>query len=223
MTDTASRNVAARGRFITVEGIEGVGKTTSLEFIRAHLAAAGHDVLVTREPGGTPTAERLRAVLLESAEPIGAQAELLLMFAARSLHVDNLIRPAVEAGQWVLCDRFTDATRAYQGAGRGLDAAWIERLADAVHAGLEPDLTLWLDAPVEVALRRAAQRRSGEADRFEREREPFFERVREGYRELAMRWPDRVRRVDAAASVEDVQHAIARILDEALPKKEKGY
>ncbi len=221
MTDTGPRGTPARGRFITVEGIEGVGKTTSLEFIRAHLAAAGHDVLVTREPGGTPTAERLREVLLESAEPIGPQAELLLMFAARSLHVDNVIRPAVEAGRWVLCDRFTDATRAYQGAGRGLDVAWIERLADAVHAGLDPDLTLWLDAPVEIALRRADQRRSGEADRFERERETFFERVREGYRELAMRWPDRVRRVDAAVPVEDVRRAIAVILDEALPGKYK--
>lgn len=221
MSESAPARGGRRGRFVTVEGIEGVGKTTSLAFIRDHLVAAGHEVMVTREPGGTPTAERLREVLLDAAEPIGPQAELLLMFAARALHVDNLIRPALDAGRWVLCDRFTDATRAYQGAGRGLDDAWIEQLAAAVHADLEPDLTLWLDAPVNVALARAAARRSGAADRFEREREVFFTRVREGYATLAQRWPRRICRIDAALPVPEVQAQLARALVEAPGLAEK--
>ncbi|HEX7061475.1 MAG TPA: dTMP kinase [Woeseiaceae bacterium] len=194
-------------RFVTVEGGEGVGKSTNLEFVRCLIEGRGFEVVVTREPGGTPAAERIRELLLahgeETMPPI---AELLLFFAARSLHVANVIRPALARGAWVVCDRFTDTTRAYQGSGRGLDAELIERLAAHVHPGLEPDLTLLLDAPAEIGGARALRR--GTADRMEQEQREFHARVREGYLALAARWPERIVVIDAARPITDVQTAI---------------
>lgn len=194
-------------RFVTVEGGEGVGKSTNLEFVRCLIEGRGFEVVVTREPGGTPAAERIRELLLahgeETMPPI---AELLLFFAARSLHVANVIRPALARGAWVVCDRFTDTTRAYQGSGRGLDAELIERLAAHVHPGLEPDLTLLLDAPAEIGGARALRR--GKADRMEQEQREFHARVREGYLALAARWPERIVVIDAARPITDVQTAI---------------
>lgn len=201
--------MSARGRFITLEGIEGAGKSTVTAALARELTAAGLVVHSTREPGGTPLAEKIRRVVLERGdEHVSAETETLLMFASRAIHLDNLVRPAVERGEWVLCDRFTDATRAYQGAGRGIDAAFIEALARTVHRGLEPDLTLLLDLPVEVGLERARQRRlaAGEIviDRFEAETRQFFERVREGYLEIARRDPARCRVLDATRTAAEV-------------------
>ena len=156
-----------RGRFITLEGIEGAGKSTVAKVVSEWLAGRGITARVTREPGGTPLAERVRQIVLErGAEAVSPQAETLLMFAARSIHVENLIRPALGRGEWVICDRFTDATRAYQGHGRGLDLAWIEQLATAVHGNLQPDLTLLLDLPVALGLSRARARSGVAADRL---------------------------------------------------------
>jgi dTMP kinase len=171
-------------------------------------------VVRTREPGGTPLAERLRAIALErGGESINAQAETLLMFAARAIHLENLVRPALAAGTWVICDRFTDATRAYQGAGRGVDADFIQHLAAAVHANLWPDRTLVLDLPVEEGLRRVRSRR-GAGDRFEDEDIRFFERVRACYRSLAVAEPNRIRLLNAGDSAEQVvQQAMAAIGD----------
>ena len=199
--------MTARGRFVTVEGGEGVGKSTNIDFLCSLIRDRGFDVLATREPGGTPAAERIRALLLEHVdEPMPDLAELLLFFAARALHVENVIRPALAHGTWVVCDRFTDATRAYQGAGRGLDAGRIEQLAEWVHGDLAPDLTLLLDAPVELGRGRAEQR--GDADRMEGEQAAFHARVREGYLALAGREPDRFRVIDAARPLAQVQAAI---------------
>jgi dTMP kinase len=201
------------GRFITLEGIEGAGKSTVARFIMEWLQARGLPAVLTREPGGTPLAERVRElVLTPAAEPIPPAAELLLMFAGRSIHLANLIRPALARGEWVICDRFTDATRAYQGAGRGLDAASIESLAALVHADLVPDLTLLLDLPVAVGLARAQARR-GQADRFEQERGPFFERVRAGYLQLAGAEPRRFCVVDAGRDLPQVQATVAAALE----------
>lgn len=196
-------------QFITLEGIEGAGKSTLARALEAALRERGHQVLLTREPGGSPVAERLRAVLLERGpERITPQAETLLMFAARSIHLENRIRPALQQGAWVICDRFTDATRAYQGAGRGVDAALIERLAQAVHADLWPRRTLLLDLPVESGLARVRARHEG-GDRFEDEDRRFFERVRQRYLALAVEEPQRIRVIDAAA-------APSRVLDAGL-------
>jgi dTMP kinase len=200
-----------RGRFITLEGIEGAGKSTLATALCEGLRARGLVVRSTREPGGTALAERIRAVVLErGAESVSAQAETLLMFAARGIHLDNLVRPALAAGEWVVCDRFTDATRAYQGGGRGVDAAWIESLAAPVHAGLEPDLTLLLDLPVETGLARARHRRGvaqQEVDRFESETLAFFARVRARYLAIAAAEPRRVRVLDATAPPAQLQAA----------------
>jgi dTMP kinase len=202
-----------RGRFITLEGIEGAGKTTVVSAVQAWLAGRGVTVRVTREPGGTPLAERLRDIVLQpQGEPITPEAEVLLMFAARSLHLAHVIRPALARGEWVVCDRFTDATRAYQGGGRGLDRAFIEQLAASVHGDLWPDCTLLLDLPVPLALSRARQRAAA-ADRFETEREPFFERVRQAYLELARREPARIRRIDASRPLGEVQGQIEAVLE----------
>jgi len=201
-----------RGRFITFEGIEGVGKSTQLTLAAAFLRGQGIDPLSTREPGGTPLAEALRALVLQPRdEPIGATAELLMIFAARASHVADVIAPALERGRWVLCDRFTDATEAYQGAGRGVDTATIRHLAGIAHPGLAPDLTLLLDAPPGVALRRAAAR-GQHPDRFDAEDEAFFGRVRRGYLAIAQREPGRVRVIDATAPEAAVAAAIAREL-----------
>ncbi|HEY4973782.1 MAG TPA: dTMP kinase, partial [Steroidobacteraceae bacterium] len=182
--------------------------------LEASLREHGLEVRLTREPGGTPLAERLRALLLErAAERISAEAETLLMFAARAIHLENLIRPALDSGAWVICDRFTDATRAYQGAGRGVAAQLIEQLADAVHGDLWPQRTLLLDLPVETGLARA-RRRAGQGDRFEDEDRRFFERVRARYLDLAAAEPARVRIIDASAAPESVAaQALAAIAD----------
>jgi dTMP kinase len=203
------------GKFITVEGIEGVGKSTNIDFLSSIIEAKGVSVLRTREPGGTPMAERIRHMLLEHGdEPLPDIAELLLFFASRSLHIDNKIRPALAAGQWVVCDRFTDASRAYQGYGRGLSLDRINILAEWVQEDLRPDLTIILDAPAEVAMERTEKR--GEADRLDSEEAGFYRRVRDGYLELAAAEPDRFAVVDASQELEQVQAAIAAEINRLL-------
>ncbi len=200
------------GRFITLEGVEGVGKSTNLAYVWNTLEEAGLDCLQTREPGGTPLAEEVRQLLLSPRdEPVSETAELLLMFAARAQHLSGLIEPALAAGRWVLCDRFTDATYAYQGGGRGMCQATIASLESLVQGARRPDLTLLLDLPVEVGLARAAQR--GEPDRFERERGEFFDRVRRAYLARAQAEPQRFRVIDASRSLDDVQAQIAAVLN----------
>jgi dTMP kinase len=194
------------GRFISFEGGEGAGKSTQLERAADWLRSRGVAVNVTREPGGTPRAERLRALLLERGdEPMPQSCELLLMFAARATHLANRIRPALARGEWVLCDRYTDATYAYQGGGRGLPAAQIDALVDIVHAGAWPDLTLLLDLPVEQGLERARRRNGTEGpDRFETEEREFFERVRRAYLVRAAAEPARFRVIAAGRSPDEV-------------------
>lgn len=204
-----------KGRFITLEGGEGVGKSTNLAFVAGLLEAAGLDIQVTREPGGTPLAERVREVIVDpSGEPVPAIAELLLIFAARSLHVEGLIRPALAAGRWVLCDRFTDASYAYQGTARGLGQDTVAWLENRVQGELRPDLTLLLDADPAVGLARAGAR--GAADRFEQERIEFFTRVREGYLARAAAEPERFRVVDAAQPLEAVQQQLRHYIQEFM-------
>ncbi len=201
-------------RFVTVEGIEGVGKSTQVARISKALSERGIDHIVTREPGGTPLAESIRDLVLKrGAEVPPAAAELLLMFAARSVHLENLIEPTLRAGRWVLCDRFTDATYAYQGAGRGLAEASIRHLEEMVQGARRPDLTILLDAPVAVALARASKRNAGAGDRFEREREEFFERVREAYLARAAAEPQRMVIVDAGQPAEQVSARILELLE----------
>lgn len=199
-------------RFITLEGGEGAGKSTSLAFIRDYFASRGLPLVVTREPGGTPLAEQVRELLLQKRdEAVAPDAELLLMFAARAQHIAGLIRPALARGEWVLCDRFTDATYAYQGGGRGLSMARIAELESLVQGGLRPGLTLLLDLPVAEGLARAEAR--AEKDRFESEREEFFERVRAAYRARAAAEPGRFRVIDASRPIPAVQAALAAALD----------
>lgn len=203
-----------QARFITVEGIEGVGKSTHMAFIQQWLEARGVEVETSREPGGTPLAEQIRDVLLAPrSEKMPEMAELLMMFAARSVHLENRIRPALEQGRWLLCDRFTDATFAYQGAGRGMDIARIAELEETVQGKLRPHLTLLLDAPVEVGLGRARAR--GEADRFEQEAVDFFRRVRQGYLARAEADPARIRIVDASGGLAQVQDDLVEVLEQA--------
>lgn len=179
------------GRFITLEGIEGAGKSTLARRLRDRLLTNGRDVVLTREPGGTPLAEKIRQVVLARGEEhISAGGETLLMFAARAIHVENLIRPALQRGTWVICDRFTDATRAYQGAGRGVPSALIDCLAELAQGDLRPDLTLLLDLPPQLGLQRSRDRGDA-ADRIESEALQFFERVRAGYLALAAAEPRR--------------------------------
>jgi dTMP kinase len=201
------------GYFVTFEGIEGVGKTTQVARLSGELTARAVAHVVTREPGGTPLAESIRQVVLTAGdETLPASAELLLMFAARAVHLANHIEPSLQAGRWVLCDRFTDATYAYQGGGRQMSAEPIRALERMVQGTRRPDLTILLDAPVESALARAAARNAGTpADRFERERGEFFERVRAVYLSRAAAEPDRIVLVDATRSVAEVN---ARILDQ---------
>ncbi len=207
-----------QGRFITFEGGEGAGKSTQLARAAAWLRDRGVDTVVTREPGGTPRAERLRELLLERGdEPMPRSCELLLMFAARATHLENLVLPAVGRGAWVLCDRFTDATYAYQGGGRGLPVEQIDALVKIVHAGVQPDLTILLDLPVEVGLARARHRNGADGpDRFETEQREFFERVREAYLERVRRDPARFRVVDASAVVDEVTAAVCASLGQLL-------
>lgn len=200
-----------RGKLITVEGGEGVGKSTNLAFIQQQLESAGVDLVVTREPGGTEVAEKIRELLLTpSDEPICELSELLLVFAARAQHLEQLIKPALERGAWVLCDRFIDATYAYQGGGRAMDLNVIAALEQLVLSDIKADMTLLLDLPVEVGMARARAR--AELDRFEQEQMSFFEAVRSAYLARAQAEPNRVVIIDAAPALEQVQEQIAAAL-----------
>lgn len=204
-----------RGRFITVEGGEGAGKSSNLAYVQSQLEAAGKTVLFTREPGGTPLGESIRDLLLGHKHTgMADETELLLMFAARAEHLHRKILPALEAGIWVLCDRFTDASYAYQGAGRGISSERIAVLENYVQGDLRPDLTLLLDLPVEIGLERAGKRSA--PDRFEKEALEFFEQVREGYLSIAAGEPERVKVIDASPALDEVQAQIARVLDDFL-------
>jgi len=203
------------GRFLTIEGIEGVGKTTQVARLSEFLSGRGIAHVVTREPGGTPLAERIREIVLKSGdEVLPPTAELLLMFAARAVHLTNQIEPQLRAGRWVVCDRFTDATYAYQGGGRRLGEDNIRQLEAMVQGARRPDLTVLLDAPVEQALGRARQRNAGAvSDRFESERAEFFERVRDAYRARAAAEPNRIAAIDASQSADRVAAQILKLLE----------
>lgn len=204
-----------KGLFITVEGIEGVGKTTNMEFIQSYLEQRDIRLTVSREPGGTEIAEQIRSLLLaHHNEPLNEDAELLLVFAARAQHLNRLIKPALDRGDWVLCDRFTDATYAYQGAGRSLSVERISQLENWVQGALRPDLTIILDVPVEIGLSRVNQR--GEPDRFEREEKAFFERVRQSYLQAAALDSERYAVIDASQPLQQVQADIKQLLDSKL-------
>ena len=199
------------GKFITIEGIEGAGKSSCLSFIRQLIENKGVTVIETREPGGTPLGEDLRSLLLgHKHQGMSKEAELLLMFAARAEHLASKIRPALAKGAWVLCDRFTDATYAYQGAGRGIQPGRIAIIEDWVQQGLQPDLTLLLDIPVLQGLERAGKRSA--PDRIERESIAFFDAVRQGYLEIAMANPQRVKVIDASVGLQDVQAQLATVM-----------
>lgn len=203
------------GLFITLEGPEGAGKSTNRDYLADRLRARGLDVVLTREPGGTPLAERIRELLLApTEEAMAADTELLLVFAARAQHLDRVIRPALARGCVVLCDRFTDATYAYQGGGRGLEASRIAALETFVQGELRPDITLVFDLPVEIGLARAAAR--GRLDRFEQEGRGFFESVRQAYLQRAAKAPGRYRVVDAAQPLGDVQRDLDALVGEIL-------
>jgi dTMP kinase len=210
----------SRGKLITIEGGEGVGKSTQITALKEFLLARGRQVLVTREPGGTPRAERIREMLLETsaAEPMPPTCELLLVFAARATHLANVIEPALMRGEWVICDRFTDATYAYQGAGRGLNIQHIATLESMVQGDLRPDLTVLLDVALDVSAARAAQRNlsAGAADRFEREQRDFFERVRAAYLARAQRQPERFAVIDAGDDRDAVATAIRTAITNRL-------
>jgi dTMP kinase len=204
-----------RGRLITVEGGEGAGKSSNLSFIRELLEAAGKPVVFTREPGGTPLGEEIRQLLLGHRHTgMADDTELLLMFAARAEHLQRKILPALAAGSWVLCDRFTDASYAYQGAGRGIEMERIATLERFVQGELRPDLTILLDVPVEIGLARAGGRSS--PDRFESEARDFFDKVRQGYLQIAGRESARVKVIDAGATLEQVQRQIGAVLRDFL-------
>jgi dTMP kinase len=208
-----------RGKFITIEGGEGVGKSTQIAALQEFLNQRGKQVIVTREPGGTPRAERIRELLLEtSAEPMPSSCELLLMFAARATHIANVIEPALARGDWVVCDRFTDATYAYQGGGRGMSTQQIATLEQLVQGSLRPDLTLLLDVPLEISAARAQQRNvaAGASDRFEREQREFFERVRNTYLARARAEGSRFAVIDAGADRDSVAVAIRTAVETRL-------
>ncbi|MCB1707725.1 MAG: dTMP kinase [Halioglobus sp.] len=205
--------MSARGLFITVEGGEGVGKSTGIAFLEETLQAHGVELLVTREPGGSKLGEELRRLLLTvDDEPLDPTAELLLMFAARAQHISGRIEPALAAGRWVLCDRFTDATYAYQCGGRGIDRGTVSALENLVQGTLRPDCTLLLDAPVSIGMARARER--GDLDRFELEELAFFERVRATYLELAAGSSGRYRIIDAGQPLEQVQKQLLNVCKE---------
>jgi len=204
-----------RGKFITLEGVEGVGKTTNLAFIKDYLERHNISVVVTREPGGTKLAEKIRQLLLDKkSEAISEQAELLMMFAARAQHIKHVIEPALAQGKWVLCDRFTDATYAYQGGGRGMKISTIKQLEDLVQGTLRPDLTFLLDAPVEIGMARVRER--GALDRFELEKISFFENVRRAYLLQAELNPERIKLIKANQALIDVQRAITDVIRTTL-------
>ncbi|MES2674081.1 MAG: dTMP kinase [Pseudomonadota bacterium] len=206
-----------RGRFLTIEGTEGVGKSTNLTYVQNWLNQRGIEVVVSREPGGTPFAEEIRALLLARRdEAVDETAELLLIFAARAQHLQQVIKPALARGAWVLCDRFTDATYAYQGGGRGLSLATIAQLEELVQGELRPDLTLILDIDVELGLARARER--GELDRFESETIAFFERVRSAYRARVQTAPEHYAVINAGQALVDVQTELNKILQQFCEK-----
>jgi dTMP kinase len=204
-----------QGRFITIEGGEGAGKSTMMDRLAGWLENRSHRVVRTREPGGTALAEKIRAILLDDQHAeISGLSELLLMFASRAQHLEELIRPALARGDTVLCDRFTDATWAYQGGGRQMSVDWITALENMVHGELQPDLTLLLDLPVEQGLKRASRR--GEADRIEQESLVFFERVRQAYLARAETMNDRFEVIDASRDIDQVWAQIESILERRL-------
>lgn len=210
-----------RGRFITIEGTEGVGKTTNIEYIKQWLDDHAISYVSAREPGGTPLAEEIRQVLLANREEkVCSKAELLMMFAGRAQHIDQVIEPQLAKGNWVLCDRFTDATYAYQGAGREMGDELIKSLETMVQGAMRPDLTLVLDVPVELGLERAGNR--SEPDRFEREKTDFFNRVRQAYLSMATNNPTRYKIIDASQSLEHVQLQIEAALKSFLQKDHNG-
>jgi len=207
------------GKFITLEGGEGAGKSTALSFLEQLLAQHGLAPLVTREPGGTPLGEKLRELLLDHKnDKMCVDTELLLMFAARAQHLAQVIEPALQQGRWVLCDRFTDATYAYQGGGRGIDTTRISQLETWVQGDRRPDLTILLDVPVEVGMQRITTREStqGERDRFERERTTFFDKVRQTYLARARQFPGQFRIIDASQSVDNVHQQLRQVLKDYL-------
>ena len=215
MKRRSSRAGSGRGRFVTLEGVEGVGKSTQLRAVCERLRARGLHVIETREPGGTQEADEIRAVLLKvRSGGFNPVAELLLMFAARTLHVEKVIRPALAGGSWVVCDRFTDASYAYQGGGRGIPSARIAALERLVLKGLRPDLTLLLDVDPAVGMARARGR--GDLDRFEQEKKAFFNRVRRVYLARAKKEPRRIRIIDAGRDVASVQEDVLAVIDSAL-------
>ncbi len=215
------RNCMTDGKFITLEGIEGAGKSSCMKVVTELLQKAGHDVLVTREPGGTPLGEDLRELLLGHKHTgMADDSELMLMFAARAEHLRNKIEPAIRSGQWVLCDRFTDATYAYQGGGRGLDIHKIKQLEDWVQHGLKPDLTLLLDLPVATGLERAGKRSA--PDRIESEASSFFQRVRDAYLAIAAEEPERVKVIDASQDFSNVTDQLVEQLSKLLNKLPGG-
>lgn len=204
-------NAVTRGQFITVEGTEGVGKSTNMDFIESWLKRAGKELVITREPGGTELGEKLRAVLLDAKEQsMCDDTELLLMFAARAQHLNEVIQPALDAGKWVLCDRFTDSTYAYQGGGRGIELSRIAQLETWVQGDRRPDMTLILDLPIDVGLERAGKRSA--PDRFELEKHDFFNKVRDTYLSRAATNPERYQVIDASPSISDVQQSIQTVL-----------
>ena len=207
--------MSSRGLFITVEGGEGVGKSTNMAFIEDHLRQQGVELVVTREPGGSALGEDIRGLLLQLRDdPVSPMAELLLIFAARAQHISECIEPALAAGRWVLCDRFTDATYAYQSGGRGVDSSIVRRLENLVQGALRPDVTLLLDAPVDIGMARARGR--GELDRFEQEQKEFFERVRAMYLQLAQQSSGRYRVIDANQPLAEVQKQLLKVCRELL-------
>jgi len=199
-----------RGRFITLEGMDGAGKTTHLEWLKERLQDRGVPLKVTREPGGTALGESLRRLLLDSHEPRQPETEALLMFAARSEHIAQVIAPALAAGQWVLCDRFTDATYAYQAGGSGMEWSRIAELERWVHGDLQPDLTLYFDIAPEIGKTRT--RAAREPDRFEREKLDFYGRVRAAYQKRAQEHPERIRVIDAARTISEIQVELEKII-----------
>ncbi|RUM78986.1 MAG: dTMP kinase [Candidatus Thioglobus sp.] len=201
-----------RGKFITIDGVEGAGKSTQIEFICEYLKAKGVDVILTREPGGTDIGEKIRTLLLSnSTGKMHADTELMLMFAARNEHIQNKIMPALKQGDWVLSDRFTDASYAYQGGGRGLDVSRIAQLEQWVSQDFTPDMTLLLDVPVEIGMSRVESR--GKKDRIELEATDFFNRVRQAYIDRSEQFPERIKLIDSSQTVEHTKQQIKVILD----------
>ncbi len=207
---TISEN--ARGGFITLEGIDGAGKSTHLTWLANALRTSGKNVIVTREPGGTPLGETLRTLLLDNDGVMHAETEALLMFAARREHLDKIILPGLDRGDWIVSDRFTDASFAYQGGGRGLPRQKLDALERWVQEGFQPDLTLYLDVTVESGRKRTSAIKP--ADRFEKERDEFFQRVRDAYLERARRFPQRIRVIDANQPLEEVKQSMEKIVSE---------